>query len=401
MIVAVARARKDAKALSHALNCETLSLGGVRSVKEVNPEILEKLKDKIVLFFAGKSEEKVAEEFIEAVKGVAPIARIVKLSKKAVRNTRMEEIREKFEIEKAKIRLFFNFEDVFYFSQENGLNVDLHPDYDAYFILSKEFAENMKEFFGIDFGEGNLIVRKLMNEEWIYSPELIAIVSKKIGEKCKLIEKFEREVLDIPINKIAEKNRKFLETMEKVSVAFLRKFREERIAVPFSGGKDSLTALILAKKVFKDVTAVYVKTNYEIPFTENYVEGVCQKLGVELKVVEAKLRESDFSLESRLCTKVKMDALKKAVEDFSVLVVGDREAESRVRRLRGEVVQRIKTEVFPIKYWSGAMVQLYSILNGFELHPLYYSGFYRLGCSNCPSMSEWEHFVLRRVIESK
>ncbi len=406
MIVAVARARKDAKTLSHALNCETLSLGGIRDFKDINYQIFEKLKNKIVLFFAGKNDEKIAEKFLEEALKVTPFVRVINLSKKAVRNTRLEEIREKFELEKAKLRLSFEFNDVFMFSNVNGLGITIHPDYDAYFILSEEFAENMENFFGIKFAEGNLIVRKLMNEEWIYSPKLKAIISKKIGEKCRVLAEYDSEVLKIEIKKMVERNEYFLKCIEKISAHFLKEIANsldaKRIAVPFSGGKDSLASLILSKKVFDDVTAVFIKTNFDPPFTEEYVECVCDKLDVELKIanVEFDISSGYPTLEDRWCTKLKMKALEEVVNEINadMLVVGDREAESRTRRLRPEVMNRIGVEVYPIKYWSGAMVQLYCIMEGLSLHPLYYSGFYRIGCLICPSMSEWEHKILRKVI---
>ncbi|WP_457753138.1 phosphoadenosine phosphosulfate reductase domain-containing protein [Thermococcus sp.] len=42
------------------------------------------------------------------------------------------------------------------------------------------------------------------------------------------------------------------------------------------------------------------------------------------------------------------------------------------------------------------MVQLYILMNGFDLHPLYYEGFYRLGCTICPSLADWEITLLKK-----
>ncbi len=42
------------------------------------------------------------------------------------------------------------------------------------------------------------------------------------------------------------------------------------------------------------------------------------------------------------------------------------------------------------------MVQLFILMRGFDLHPLYYEGFYRLGCTVCPSLAEWEVELLKR-----
>ncbi len=394
MIVAVARAKKDAKALKHALNCEVLSLGGVRSLEEVDFSIF---KDKIPIFFFGRDEVDLALEAERMIREVTPIYCIVVLSKKAVRNTRMEEIREKFELAKAKIRLGVKFDEVFVFSHRNEFGIEIHPDYDSYFIIGEDFIENMMKI-GVDVEEGNLILRKLYNEENIYVPDLKAVVSKKIGEKVRVNYLSDVEPKKMPIDKTVEKNRMFLEVMERISIKFIRDHANE-VAVPFSGGKDSLACLILAKKALGDVKAIYVKTNYDMPYTEEYVDWVCKKLGVDLIVEEVKFDVKKFGMpthENRWCTKLKMEALKRAVEreGVRVLIAGDRDAESRIRREREEVVERVAKEIFPIKYWSGAMVQLYVIMNGLKLHPLYYRGFYRLGCTICPSLSEWEKTLL-------
>ncbi len=399
MFLAVARARKDAKALSHALGCETLSLGGIRNEKDIDPGIFERIGDRIPLFFSGREDERIGDVFLEEALEYTPLVRHVKLKKKAVRNARMEEIRESFELEKAKLRLYFEFKDVFLFSRKNGLGVEINPDYDAYFVLSDRFARNMRDIFGVDVREGNLIVRKLMNEEWIYSPRLKAVVSKKIGEECKTVFETDVEPVGVDVKRMAEKNEEVVRALEKVSISFLRSNAEGRVAVPFSGGKDSLASLLLARKAFDEVSAIYVKTNYELPFTEEYVEDVCERLGVELIKTEVTFNISSGmpTLEDRWCTKEKMSALAKAAKGFDCLVVGDRDAESRFRRERPEIVWRVSKELFPLKYWSGCHVQLYSVLEGIELHPLYYEGFYRLGCSICPSMSEWELNLLEKV----
>jgi len=148
----------------------------------------------------------------------------------------------------------------------------------------------------------------------------------------------------------------------------------------------------------EDVKALYVKASHEMPFTEEYVEEVCESLDVELVKVDVKFDIERFGLPShanRWCTKLKMEGLKRIATD--TLIVGDREAESRIRRERGEIEFRVAKEIFPIKYWSGCMVQLYVLMNGLDLHPLYYEGFYRLGCTICPSLSDWEKTLLKKI----
>ena len=397
MLVAVARAKKDAKALSHAVNCEILSLGGVRSAEDLDLSMLDK---KIPIFFFGRDEIELALEVEEKIRKVTPIYQIVILSKKAVRNTRMEEIREAFEMAKAKLRLGFNFDgDVFLFSNKNGLGIEIHPDYDAYFVVGEGFVENTREVFGVDVEEGNLIVRKLFNEEWIYTPELKAVISKKIGESLSVkLHRKDVESKKIGIGKMIEKNRAWLEKLEEIAIDFIQKNVKGSVGVPFSGGKDSTATLILAKKALDDVKALYVKVSHEMPYTEEYVEYVCEELDVDVVKSNVFFDVERFGVpthSNRWCTKLKMEGLQKIATQTHI--VGDREEESWVRRERPEFMERVAREIFTIKYWSGCAVQLYILMNGLELHPLYYEGFYRLGCTICPSLSEWERLLLKKL----
>ncbi len=395
-MVAVARAKKDAKALRHALNCEVVSLGGVRSLEKIDLSVFE---NKIPVFFFGRDEVDLAREVEGIIKGITPLYRVIVLSKKAVRNTRMEEIRGSFERAKAMIRLGVRFDEVFVFSPNNEFGIDVHPDYDIYFIVGEGFVDNTERILGVEVEEGNLVLRRLYNEEWIYVPELKAVVSKKIGERVsvKFLSGVKPKRLDLGLT--IEKNREFLEKLEKISIDFIRENADDS-AVPFSGGKDSLACLILAKKALGDVKAIFVKTNYDPPQTEEYVSEVCDKLKVDSIVTKVNFDVERYGMpthSNRWCTKLKMKALEEVVkrEGIKTLIVGDREAESRIRRERPEVLERITKEIFPIKYWSGAMVQLYVLMNGLKLHPLYYEGFYRLGCTICPSLSDWEVLLLK------
>ena len=397
MIVAIARAKKDAKALKHALNCEVVSLGGVRSLEGVD---FSQFKNRIPIFFFGRDEIDLAVEAEREIENVTPLYQVIVLSKKAVRNARMEEIRESFEFAKAKVRLGVKFDEVFVFSPKNEFHLEIHPDYDSYFVLGEGFVRNMGKI-GVEVEEGNLILRRLYNEEWIYVPELKAVVSKRIGERLDVKILSDVKPKRMPIEKTVKRNERTLKFLENVSIDFI-KSHGDNVAVPFSGGKDSLACLILAKKAFGNVKAVYIETNYDMPFTREYVEYVCKKLDVDLVVEKVSFDVERFGFpthQNRWCTKLKMEALERVVksEGIEVLIVGDRDAESRIRRERPVVFERIAKEIFPIKYWSGGMVQLYILMNGLKLHPLYYEGFYRLGCVICPSLSDWERSLLSKA----
>ncbi|MBC7110355.1 MAG: hypothetical protein H5T46_05070, partial [Archaeoglobi archaeon] len=116
MFVAVGRGRKDAKALSHALKIETMSLGGGRRADEIE---LPELHDRIPVFFFGREEIEMMRRLEERIRENYPIYQIALIGKKRVRNARMEELRDSFEISKAKIRLGMRFNEVFEFSVKN------------------------------------------------------------------------------------------------------------------------------------------------------------------------------------------------------------------------------------------------------------------------------------------
>jgi 3'-phosphoadenosine 5'-phosphosulfate sulfotransferase (PAPS reductase)/FAD synthetase/3'-phosphoadenosine 5'-phosphosulfate sulfotransferase len=403
VLVVITRARKDAKAVEHAIQKEVLSLGGSRYAENLD---LSSLKNKIPIFIFGKEDKKLAEDIEKEISKITPIYKIVILNKKSVRNARLSEIIFAFETAKAELRLSFNFQKkTFIFTNSPQVIKNIHPDYDAYFILGKEFVKNIKEVFGIEVKEGNLILRKHLNEEEIYTPGLKAIIRKTIGKKPEVVKHYpEVKLEEIDLKKLIEANKNWLLKLEEIAIVFLKENTENReeIGVPFSGGKDSTAVLILAKKAFKNVKALYVKVSHEFPYTEEYVKYVCEKLDVEFVKTEVKFDVGKFGMpthENRWCTAVKLQALERIATP--VLIVGDREAESRARRRRKEKQIRVHKELYPIKYWSGAMVQLYVLLNEIPLHSLYYTGFYRLGCTICPSLSEWEHHLLKKVSLAK
>ena len=406
MIVAVARAKKDAKALKHALKEEVLSLGGVRSLEECD---LSTFKNLIPVFFFGKEDITLAEELTQALLKHNIIFRVVILNKKSVRNARLSELISAFERAKAEIRLGITYKNSAWCFSFHGLEKpfvfkEIHPDYDAYIVIGEKFVENLKKFFDVEIPQGALVLRKLYNEEEFYAPRLKAILSKKLGVRPEvLFYDPSLESFEVSIKKTLAENEKFLDFLEQVSLNFLLKTLEgKKVAVPFSGGKDSTAVLLLTKKVVKDVTAIYVKTNFELPHTYDYVVKICDELKVNLVIKEVKFDLERFghpTHENRWCTEIKLLGLKESAEELGVdvLVAGDREAESKKRRKRKSHTKRLLEEIYPIKHWSALMVQLFLLKNRIPLHPLYLCGFYRLGCSICPSLSDWEHEILKSL----
>ncbi|BAA30548.1 phosphoadenosine phosphosulfate reductase family protein [Pyrococcus horikoshii] len=408
----IVRARKDAKAIQYINErnyggyLKVSSLGGGRRFSEVRDNLSKALEHPYVpILLFGEKEKELAQD----ISSELPHPSFVKILRtKKVRNMRVDELYNNIEDIKAKFRLGISWKDKAYIlTPENELGLEINPDYDIYFAIGEGFRKNMKELLDVDPGEVALVLRKTMNIEEYYSgPHKIAEISKIIGRPTEV--KWRIPLLsDVSLEETIKRNTEYIRAFERASIAFLEQFKDKTAVVPWSGGKDSTATLILASKVFDEVTAVYVKMEYEMPLTDEYIEKVAHKLGIDVIKVEVPMPVHKYGLpthSNRWCTKMKVDALYNSIKDLRdpVLIVGDRDSESAKRRLKPPVVERKTTfgkvlEIMPIKFWSGAMVQLYILMNGIELHPLYYQGFYRLGCTICPSLAQWEIDLLDKL----
>ncbi|WP_297498913.1 phosphoadenosine phosphosulfate reductase family protein [Thermococcus sp.] len=413
MFTLIARARKDAKALQYInernyggfLRVE--SLGGGRTAEEVMDNLGKILKSPYIpVLLLGEKEKGLMDGLLPAFweDGKPFYARLLRT--KRVRNMRVDELYAHIEEIKARFRLGIEWRKAYTLNPENPFGIEINPDYDIYLALGEGFRRAMKEILDVGLGENPLVLRKRMNQEVYFSgPNRVAEVSKKLGSptevlwKCPCVE-------DVPLDSILSENWDYVEAFARASKAFLEGFKGHSIIVPWSGGKDSTAALVLAKEVFRKATAVYVRMEYEMPLTDEYVEKLAKKLGIELVRVDVPMPIERYGLpthSNRWCTRKKVEALYSVASWFEnpVLVVGDRDGESIRRRLKPPVVERktplgVFREVMPVKFWSGMMVQLFLLSRGVELHPLYYEGFYRLGCTICPSLAQWEFKLLER-----
>jgi 3'-phosphoadenosine 5'-phosphosulfate sulfotransferase (PAPS reductase)/FAD synthetase len=202
--------------------------------------------------------------------------------------------------------------------------------------------------------------------------------------------------------------------------------------VTFSGGKDSLAALLWIRNNFtKNLTTVFCDTGWENPITYRYIEQVKEKLGLDLVVLKSKKYDGmiDMSLKkkrfpsagARYCThelkmKPMIDYLLDVVKDDFIIIQGIRGAESESRakmavqcnyfkyyiepygkdkngkekfhtHRRREILQFCKTHATdvwrPVFDWTAQQVIDYIIDNGLKPNPLYKMGFKRVGCFPC------------------
>ncbi|NJE46713.1 hypothetical protein E3E35_04640 [Thermococcus sp. GR7] len=414
MFHVMARARKDTKALQYINErnyggfLKVSGLGGGRTFGEVENVLKELLRDPYIpILLFGEKEKDLMEDVLPVLRETGNPFYVRLLRTKRVRNMRVDELYGHLEEIKARFRLGIEWSGAYRLNPDNPLGIEINPDYDIYLALGEDFRKAMKGILDVELGENSLVLRKLMNQEVYFSgPNKVAEVSKKLGVPTEVLWRCPCPE-DVPLESLIELNQDYIDALAEASKAFLRQFEDYDIIVPWSGGKDSTATLILASEVFKDVTAIYVRMEYEMPLTDEYVEKLARKLKINLVRVDVPMSLDEFGMpihRNRWCTRQKVEALYKAAGEFErpLLVVGDRDGESARRRLKPPVIERKNDilgkflEVMPIKFWSGMMVQLFIIMRGFELHPLYYEGFYRLGCTVCPSLAEWEVKLLKK-----
>ena len=202
----------------------------------------------------------------------------------------------------------------------------------------------------------------------------------------------------------ARLNEAELRLLEESSLSFLSSLDVDHVVAPWSGGKDSTAALLLAFKAFgrRRVHPLFLDTGVEFRETYEYVESLSRQLGFSYVKARAGVREALKAGRGlpthgdRWCTAMKVEAAERYVAQLSrdgrvLVVVGDREAESEARLRRPALINHGGyLEAAPIKPWGAIHVQLYLALQGVPANPMYELGFFRLGCYVCPALQSWE-----------
>lgn len=208
--------------------------------------------------------------------------------------------------------------------------------------------------------------------------------------------------------------------------------------ISFSGGKDSLAALLYVRNnITKKFTVVFCDTGWEAPETLQYIQDIKKQLDLNLVVLKSKKYDGFLDLaiqkkrfpssQSRFCTeelKIKpiIDYILEQ-KDNLLIIDGIRATESPARALmqsqctffkyyfspilgangRSKTDKKGKHKFFtyrkkdvekftnkyaddvlrPIFHWSGQDSIDYIKQNGLEPNPLYKKGFKRVGCFPC------------------
>jgi len=422
----IVRSKKDRDAVNVTIRkyysewgIELLTLKGARTPEKARDLLLDIAENSntFVIVLLGREDREMARALNEMLPPTA-VAHVVPRAR--VRNARPATIFKETEKARATIRLAAAWDpenNVYVLDRNAGVGLEGYgysPAYDDFFALGEEFAVSLGSVLGSKPGLNSLILRKMGGLHVVYSGKRVFGTLHIPDTGCSPRGFIRRDVepIDVELNNLLEFNRHVIEGFLKVSLNFLSRFKGayDTIAVPWSGGKDSTAALLLALKVFghKRVIAVYVDTGVDFPQNREYVEKIAKRLSVRLLSVNVSVRngleKEGLPLpthNNRWCTARKVEALKSALRTLPgrvLVILGDRDSESEARSRRPPVrSEEGRTLVAPLKQWATAHVQLFLLMEGVPLNPLYYVGFYRLGCYICPALRSWETYLMSKA----
>ena len=171
-----------------------------------------------------------------------------------------------------------------------------------------------------------------------------------------------------------------------------------KLAVAFSGGKDSLTVLHLVLKTIPDVIVLYNNTTIEFPETIEYVKKLSKLWNFNLEITRPK--DTFFKLlkihgwathEDRWCCgPCKEEPAAKFIKDHGIQaeITGTTRTESIYRRGLKPIKLPSKRPYFirinPIYDWNSQEVWKYIETQKLPCNPIYEMGYRRCGCWCCP-----------------
>jgi len=422
MLKILVRSRKDARAVEASIErfmpgwgIEVETLGGARGDRIV--DAVEEAARPFTVVLLGREDE----ELKSAVEEVLPPFSVVEVTRgRRVRNNTVEMIHGYLTRARARIRLETRWTgSTFILSGGAGEPLEslpITPQGDS-FLLYGRGAKLLSIFMTRSVGPAALLFKEKGGKHLVYSgPKPLGEFYAEDGSPAPRGSPYRGvKPARFTFESVVEANSGLVEVLEGRSVDVLRTLEPDpdTVIVPWSGGKDSTAALLVALEAYgRDaVTAVYVDTGIDFPENLEYVEKLAGKLGVNLVVkrahVDRGLLEENMPMphpEYRWCTGRKLDALREgfreAARGKTIVVTGDRDGESerRGRRPVRRFDEKLGYPVLsPLKLWSGAHVQVYIAGKGLPLNPLYEAGFYRLGCYVCFALRSWEVTVMRKA----
>jgi len=201
-------------------------------------------------------------------------------------------------------------------------------------------------------------------------------------------------------------NAEHLKRLEREAMAEIREYLSRTrlpVNISFSGGKDSLASLILARKLMPRIDVLFINTGLEFPETVEYVQKLCSNISSGCMRSEGIATFSSRLRASALLPKTIAGAAKPIklgpMTSFlagqyprgCVTIEGRRVYES-FNRSSIKAVERNpyvpgQTMLSPIRNWRALEVMLYIHWNGEVPNPLYDEDYERIGCWLCPGIS--------------
>jgi len=426
LIKIMVRAKKDRDAVEATIRTfykdwdnqiEVVTMRGTRRYDDIISRIEEEarnFKGLVIVLYARELSE------LKEYKDHSINVRLSKIDKAKIRNARISEIYWAIERGKALFRLHARWLPdrrayMHFGNLGNPVKISCKPTYDLYYAIGKEHREMFQEIFRSEIGSNPLVIKYDQGVHEVYQGNVLAmriLIPSEYTDEVRLVGKGEYTPIDTDINACVDLNNAYLEFLEDFAFRIFElactMTNYDRIIVPWSGGKDSTTSLILALRYFKkdDIVPVFIDTFLDFPQNRSYVDEIAEQLNVDYEYVKADLptelkrRGTLPTKDDRWCTRVKLTALYNAIKKISdepIIIIGDRDSESLLR-LRRPFIRWHEgmLQVAPIKIWSSALVQLYLFKRGIRLNPLYELGFYRLGCYICPAFRSWERMILEK-----
>ncbi len=399
MIIYV-RSRKDKKAIEYVNKKFYKSSLKVEALSAKGKELVEKIKElkpnDFSIILLGKEDKKYFDSDLSDFNKKLKFVR-----KKKVRNVKPKDLVK--EIEEAKLRFILDvkYSGNFYIQNYRTNFLSFKFGSDVFLIFSKEYLAFLNKILGLNFN--SYFCHHIPSSDILYRGRVkIAKISRKIEGKLEY-EVFENGD-EIDVKRTFKENKSYIKRKENFTVGLIKGIAKDfEVVIPFSGGKDSTTVVLLAKKARIKFTPIFIDTGLEFEETLKFVEYVRRKLKVKIVKISAKVadgfKEKGYEfLKRRECTRIKIGTLYEFVKknfEKPLMLVGDRISESKRRSFEPEFRKDVFYIYSPIKYWSYFDIQLFFWKERIKPNKLYEKGFYRIGCKVCPFLDVFEKSICK------